>query len=867
MTRSHPIFLLLIFPVILFSQNENGKIKEDSLPSHELAIQIPYGEIQRVNSPLTLHQLTSEHFSEGAITSPLEVLMGKIPGVEVFPSPEPGGVASLRIRGGSPLSTFNQPLIVLDGFPVDPVWLAGSRNYLSLLNPDDIASITILKDAAALALYGYRAQSGAILITTHQAEASPSFRLSYHGGYAQKEIRQQIPVVSAAEFRQVIGKYYGVTHPAWSLLGESQTDWQEEIFQTGSWQNHHLRFSGGIKKLPYTIGLGFTDEMSVLKRDNGQRMTTDIKIAPSFLEDKLKFNVGLKTLHEKNSLAEKGAMNAALSFDPTQPVYAPTDDWGGYFTYLNLIGDPSPLYPANPLALLEQTDYLANSQEILFQVGADCALDFLPGLHLQLRTAMDKKQTQGNVLVTNEAAFITQGQGYRSNYQLENLNQLLEIFLSYQREWKNLSLDAVGGVSGQKTSYFSHEKVSAYDTTRSRRVYTSGSEEIYKGFWSRAQFSWKDRFLLNLGIRAEEPFYYGTSQGLFPAISAGYHLLKTGDSRSGNLKLRGSIGSSGHANSFFITEGFITGEIHRSANIGLDFSLLQERLWGSVSLFRQRIFSAQNLTYIGGSINIVPFGDMLAKGTEWDFHASAIQTKNLDLELGLNASFIQNEITALSYFFSSLPDGIRLSYLPNSLGIPVQLHTPDYPAYSFSLFEQTYDSRGLPLEGEFTDQNEDGVIDQEDKFIIAASPIRRMSFHGRLRYRHFELSWLSSARWGHQVYRNDIAMGVPINNAYQEQGYLVNLHADYYKYKFRNSQVGSDIFLQDAAFLRLDNIRLAYQIKKTAKLPFGMQLAIIAQNPVIISAFDGLNPDIQDGLNYNLYPFSKNWVIDISLNL
>ncbi len=284
---------------------------------------IGYGTVKREDATGSIQSVSSTDFNRGAITGPQELLAGKVAGVSISTGGDPGGGSSIRIRGESSLSASNDPLIVIDGVPLDNGGVAGDRNPLNIINPNDIETFTVLKDASASAIYGNRAAGGVILITTKKGALGEGIKVGYTGNVSFGQKSGTIDVLSAQEFRNLIEQRFEDGHPARSLLGNENTDWQEEIYQTAFGHDHNINFSGGVGEIPYRVSLGYTNKNGILKTDNFERFSGGINLNPRLLDNRLQVNLSLKGMRIQNRFANRGAIGTALQFDPTKPILDP----------------------------------------------------------------------------------------------------------------------------------------------------------------------------------------------------------------------------------------------------------------------------------------------------------------------------------------------------------------------------------------------------------------------------------------------------------------------------------------------------------------------------------------------------------------
>ena len=366
---------------------------------------IGYGTVKKDDATGSIQTINTESFNRGAITGPQELLAGKVPGVSITTGGSPGEGSTIRIRGSSSLSASNDPLIVIDGVPLPSGDVAGGRNPLNIINPNDIETFTVLKDASAAAIYGNRAAGGVIIITTKKGSQGDGMKIGYNGNVSLGVKANELDILSADEYRALINQQFDKDHPAVSLLGSANTDWQEEIYDNAFGQDHNVSLSGAVKAIPYRVSLGYTAKEGLLKGDQFDRFTGGLNLNPGFLNNTLQINAGLKFMRSNNDFADQGAIGSAVSFDPTKPVFVDEQTYGGYYAWLQPNGEPNTQAPANPIALLEQRQDESIVNRFIGNFQADYRLPFLPSLRANLNLAYDRSESEGDLFVPENAAF------------------------------------------------------------------------------------------------------------------------------------------------------------------------------------------------------------------------------------------------------------------------------------------------------------------------------------------------------------------------------------------------------------------------------------------------------------------------------
>lgn len=866
---------------------------------------IGYGTVKREDATGSVQSVSEEDFNKGAITGAQELLSGKVAGVQIVTSGDPGGGAAIRIRGGSSLSASNDPLIVVDGVPVDNGGISGERNILNFINPNDIESFTVLKDASATAIYGSRASNGVILITTKKGHLGKTISVNYSGNYSISSPIKTVDVLNAAEYRALIEERYPEGHPARALLGNADTDWQDVIYEDASGHDHSLSISGGIGQVPYRVSLGYTDKNGILKTDNFKRTTAALNLSPGFLDNRLQINFNVKGMNTDNVFANREAIGAALFFDPTHPVYDEGNPYGGYFTWTQQNGDPNPLAPANPLALIEMRDDQSNVKRLLLNGTIDYRLESLPELRFNLNLGYDYSKGEGTVNVPGNASFAYDAQtggGVKNEYSQEKKNELLEFYMNYVKEFNDLKLDAMAGYSWQRFFFsdnFINSDIAGIDVTEG----DSKGELFLLSLYGRMNLTYADRYLLTLTLRRDgtSRFSPDSRWGLFPAAALGVKLIdNNGVGSISNLKLRLGYGVTGQqdvggyylylprylasfdnaryqfGNEFITTlrpEGYdynIKWEETTTYNAALDFGFMDDRLTGSLEYYLRKTKDLINFIPVPAGTNLTNFintnvGDLENRGVELSLNANILKAADLVWDFGFNATYNKNKITRLTASDDPNYQGVLVGGISGAVGNTIQIHSVGYPANSFYVYEQVYDANGVPIEGLYVDRNGDGQVNNEDLYRLEKpAPDVFLGFNSYLRYGNFDLTFAGRANINNYVYNNVQSNGASYNNLYHPTGYLGNVNKVATELDFVNPQYFSDHFVQNGSFLRLDHITLGYDFSSMVEKVSLLKFYITMQNPVLITNYDGIDPEVFGGIDNNVYPRSRTFLFGVN---
>lgn len=871
----------------------------------EEVVVIGYGTVEREDLTGSVQTIDSEKFNKGLITGPQELLTGKIPGVAITTGGDPGGGSAIRIRGESSLNASNDPLIVIDGVPLLNGGLAGGRNALNIINPNDIESFTVLKDASASAIYGNRAAGGVIVITTKKGKLSNNLNIGYSGNVSMSTIDKRIDVLNADEYRDLIFERYDDAHPSRELLGEANTDWQDEIFESALGMDHTLNFSGGLDLLPYRLSLGYTNKNGILRTDNFNRLTLGLNLNPDFFNSHLKVNAHIKYMRTKNRFADRGAIGNALTIDPTQPVFDENSPYEGYFAWTGVDGNPNNIAPNNPVALLDLRDDRSTVKRYILNLSADYRMHFLPDLRANLNLAIDDGRGEGTVMVPNTAAFAfdnINGGGVNNMYEQDRTSKLLEFYLNYKKKLGENNLDLMAGYSWQHFDFYTFSNNSDAAGTPSETTITDDPAEYYLiSLFGRINYSFKDRLLLTFTLRNDGTSRFSPDNrwGLFPATAIAYKFLDNENDRFNSLKIRAGWGITGQediadlyaylaryqlslsnaqyqfGDNFIQTlrpngyDANIQWEETETFNIGMDLSIIKNRFSAVIDLYRRNTSNLLNRIPVPAGTNLTNFvttnvGNMKNQGIEIAFDATPVQTDKIDWSFNLNFARNTNEITRLTATDDPNYQGIRVGGIAGGVGSNIQIHTVGFAPFTFYTYEQLYDIEGNLIEGEFADLNNDGEINADD-FYRGENPAPSYSigFSSYLQYGNFDFSFAGRHLAGNYVYNNvQTDMGY-LARLYGSSGYLANVNraALINNVEDQASVTFSDHFVEDASFIRIDYVTLGYELRNLHKYP--IRLTATIQNPIIISDYSGLDPEIFGGIDNSIYPRSTTYVFGI----
>ncbi len=885
---------------------------------------IGYGTVKKEDATGSVTAIAAKDFNPGAIVAPQDLLRGKTSGVQITSDGgAPGAGSTIRIRGGSSMSASNDPLIIIDGVPLSSDGVDGMSNPLNTINPNDIETFTILKDASATAIYGSRASNGVILITTKKGKVGKT-QFSYVANVSISSPAGEVDVMDASQYRSFVTDLYGEGSAATNLLGSANTNWQDEIFSTTVSQDHNVSASGAIaEKVPYRASLGYTNQNGILNTSKLERYTGSLNINPSFFKDYLKVAANMKVMQIDNTFANGGAVGSAVVFDPTQPVYTdsyPGDkSYGGYTTWTDANGLPIPIAPFNPVAQLEMHDDNSDVWRYILNAKFDYKLHFLPSVTATLNLAVDGSSSEGTIYEPDTAPWTYQEEGDElvggtdNSYTQDKTNKLLDFYLTWNPTLgDNHSLKVMGGYSWQHFYSEGWSRNSNIRGDESRTTESSYKSENYLvSFMGRAEYSLKNKYLFTATIRNDgSSRFTGDNQwGLFPAGAFAWKInnepflenvkalsdlkIRLGWGITGQQNITGSdypaiplYTQSQNVNALYpwgSTSNWVytmrpedydpdlKWEETETYNIGLDFGVLNQRITGNIDVYYRETTNLINTIPLaaGGLKNIrtTNVGSLTNQGIELGLEGRIISTPDMMWSVGVNYTYNENEITKLTNVDDPEYLGVETGGISGGVGSMIQIHSVGYPTYSYFVYEQIYDDNGNPLEGVYVDRNKDGVINNFDKYRYEQSaPQHMIGLNTRFEYNNFDFSASGRIQLGNYVYNNNQSANGIKQNTYTSTGFLSNrLVSAAGPTGFNDYQYWSDMYIQDASFFRMDNMSVGYNFTKLAKGKVNLRVSFTGQNLFVITDYTGLDPEVSSGIDNNFYPRPRTFVFGVNL--
>jgi len=898
--------------VLSISDNMKVKLESDSKALADVVV-IGYGTARKSDLTGSVATVKSKDFNKGLVSSPEQLINGKVSGVQIMSNSGSASAGStIRVRGGASLNASNDPLIVLDGVPLEQGGISGnSSNFLSMINPSDIESMTVLKDASSTAIYGSRASNGVIIITTKKGQQG-AVKVNFNTTNSLQTRAQMVDMLSRDEFVNVINQFG--TDNQKSLLGDTNTDWNDEVYRTAFGTDNNLSVSGSIDKwLPFRVSVGYYNQSGLVRKDNVERWTGNVVLTPSFFQDHLKLTINAKGTLNNNSFNNGGAVWAAATFNPTIPVYSGNDKYGGYNEALDADGYPVNAGVRNPRGLVDLYDSKSKVSRFIGSMDVDYKVHFLPDLKLHATVGADYAKGDGTIYVPGYAAQAfnkdesLSGSDYKYGPQ-KNENRLLTLYANYAKYFENIksNVDLTAGYDYQywKSTTPLYYTKSAAGTNLST-VKASDYRHVMLSYYGRINYSFDGKYLLTATVRrdASSRFSKDTRWGTFPSVALGWTLteepwLKNQKVLS-NLKLRASYGVTGqqegignynylpvYTYSVAGTEAFINGqyintyrpeayvsdlkwETTTSWNFGLDFGFLDGRIGGAIDFYTRKTkdLLASVPTAAGTNFSktiLTNVGNVDSKGIEVSLNATPIQTKDWEWNLSYNFTWQNMKVKNLSLIKGGSQTNVKVG--PSIDAYQFQVLSEGYEPYMFYVYHQLYDSKtGKPIEGAYADLNNDGEINESDLYRYhSPAPKYIMGLSTSLRYKQLTLGMSFRANIDNYVY-NGMGMST---GAFETVSYnnsqLNNLNTSFLKTGFKTRQYLSDYYVENASFLKLDNLSLSYNVGKINKWA-SLTVSAMVQNVFTITGYSGTDPEVPNGMDNSFYPRPRTYSVSLGL--
>ena len=934
-------------------------LQDDSKSLNEVVV-IGYGVAKKSDLTGSVTAIKPDSKNKGVVVNAQDMLTGKVAGVNITSNDgTPGGGAKIRVRGGSSLNASNDPLIVIDGLAMDNDGVKGLSNLLSVVNPQDIESFSVLKDASATAIYGSRGSNGVIIITTKKGRKGQKPTVSYSGSVTISEKKNTIDVLSADEFRANVERLYGKDSEAYSALGTANTNWQDLIYRTAISHDHNITVSGAAKSLPYRVSVGYTDQQGIVKTSDFKRATASLNLNPSFFKDHLTLNLNAKGMYARTLYTDGSVVSSAVRMDPTQDPYNFTSEYhknqlrdkdgnslldqtlknyGGYFQWSKKAEYGDNTWPftfdsttqmPNPLSLLDQGSQIAHSRSFIGSADIDYKVHGFEDLRLHATLGADiskGRQSQSFATSCTNALYY----GSYGGEEILKRNLSLSAYAQYYKDFNKIHhFDIMAGYEWQHfwrsknndyVGYYpeTNNDASLAGTERPHTPYSEKSESYLVSFFGRANYTLLDRYFLTATVRDDGSSRFKEHWAWFPSFAFAWKANEEAFLKNANwlsdLKLRlgygktgqqaGSIGDYEWIPSYTIstgTNGFYpvtgNGELYRpnnyrpdlkwetttTYNVGLDWGIMDQRLSGSVDWYYRKTTDLLNyapLPSMAGYKNQAwqNIGSLKNTGVEAAITWRAIQTKDWFWTMTYNFTYNKNEITDLNGVSENGAPVVNTNIkVGDGSGAYLQANQVGYAMNSYYVYQQVYDKNGKPIENCVVDRNGDGKINESDKYLYKspAAPVT-MGFSSRLEYKNWDFGFSLRASLGNYVY-NNVEQGMSNMNTgewfsnslkYFSNRLKSTVERNWQTYEITSKL--SDYYVKNASFLKCDNITLGYSFNNLFKSSGWHGLSgrayATASNVFTITNYDGLDPEVGDGNDNNLYPRPFSVVVGLSLN-
>lgn len=913
---------ILVFSFVGYTPQEivvgNRKVldvvfKDDAVLLNDVVV-IGYGSVRKKDLTGSVTSVGEKELQKGEI-SPDRMIMGKVAGVQVTPNGgAPGSGSRIRIRGGASLTASNDPLIIIDGIPVDNAGVSGSPSVLSTINPSDIESMSILKDASATAIYGSRASNGVIIITTKKASYGQKLKVDFSTQFSIASMAEKLDLLSGENIRDIVNNHSKSTDEFKGLVGKHNTDWQKQIYQNAFGTDNNLSLTGAVKAIPYRISLGYLNENGILKTGNIERLSGALNLNPRFFNNHLKIDASVKGSRINNRFANTDAIQTAVSFDPTQPVRAEGfDKYGGYFTWLMPDGNLKSQALTNPMLLLDTYDNSSNVSRLIATAQIDYKMHFLPELRANLNVGYDYSKGKGKVYVPEWAPQMASRNGQNQKYGSNKTNKLFEFYLNYAKKFTDIKslVDITVGYSYQ--DWLTH--------TDNYTDYTATGEEFKKpdfpydeprntlvSLFGRLNYTLMNKYLLTATVRRDgsSRFHPDNRWGIFPSFALAWKIKEESFLKNvgavSELKLRLGYGQTGQQDIYLYYpylaryeqssnvaqyqfgdqfyymyrpaayDKDIKWESTETYNAGLDFGFLDNRITGSVDIYLKKTKDLLATVSVPAGSNfsnqlITNIGSLHNKGFEFTLNAEIIKSKDWNWNASFNMAFNKNKIMKLTLVDNDEYEGIPQGWIFGSTGGTVQVHSVGYNAFSFYLYKQAYGEDGKPLEGVYADINNDGKINSKDLVRSKSSePKMTCGFSTSVSFRNWELSTSLRGSFGNYMYNNMNSALATYSNILSPSKSILNAPASVLESGFYLNQPLSDYYLENASFVKMDNLSLSYNFGKVFHTNVNIRSTLSVQNVFTLTNYSGLDPEIAGGVDRSFYPRPRTFTLGFNIN-
>ncbi|MEO7216369.1 TonB-dependent receptor [Mucilaginibacter sp.] len=903
----------------------NFNLQPSSKSLSEIVV-IGYGTVKKKDLTGSVTTVSSKDFQTGNITSPEQLIAGKVAGVSITSNGgAPGAGSTIRVRGGASLNASNDPLIVIDGVQLSNDGIAGAPSALSLINPNDIETFSVLKDASATAIYGSRASNGVIIITTKKGTVGKA-QVNFNTQVSISKLSKEVPVLTGDQLRAYVKANGSAAFQA--LLGDANTDWQKEIYQTAISNDNNLSVAGGFKNLPYRVSVGYLDQKGILRTGYLNRASASINVTPKFLDNHIKLDINVKGSASKARFANQGAIGAAVSFDPTKPVQSGNDKYGGFYEYLD--SDPSSatglkqLAPRNPIGLLEQRYDKSDVKRSIGNAQLDYKFHFLPDLHANVNFGYDASEGKGTIVIPSTAAAsfnrfkdasnVLHG-GVNNQYRTTILNTTFEAYLNYAKDLKSIDsrIDVVAGYAyyDYATKNYGFPDITSDGTTVSTPTFPFDKpENTLLSYYGRLNYTYANKYLLTGTIRRDGSSRFSplNRYAVFPSGAFAWKIKEESFLRDNkvlsDLKLRVGYGLTGQQDglsnyaytpyyslssqtaSYQLGDTFY--QLYRpvaydpkrkweqsaTTNVGVDYGFLNGRISGSIDAYYKEtkdLLGEVTVAAGSGFSNkfVTNVGNMVNKGIEFAITAQVVRSKDVNWDVAFNATYNTNKVTKLTFVDDPNATGSAVGGVSGGTGTTIQRNYVGQPRAAFYVYQQVYGADGKPIDNVYVDRNGDGTINDKDLYLYKQpDPKYIFGFSSNVTYKNFNLAVVMRANTGNYAYNNVFSSTGTRNSILNPLGYLNNGSANVLESGLigaNDKNVLSDYYVQNASFLKMDNASLGYNFGKVLRSSASLSISANVQNVFTITNYQGVDPEVGGGIDNNIYPRPRTFVFGLNL--
>ena len=895
------------------SGNLEIKLKPNTQVMEEVVV-IGYGVQKKDDLTGSISTVGEKDFNQGLISSPEQLVNGKVAGVQIVNSGgSPTAGSTIRIRGGASLNASNDPLIVLDGVPMEVGGsVSGSGNFLSLINPNDIESMTVLKDASSTAIYGSRASNGVIIITTKKGSGNDRIKVNFQTTNSLQTRTKVADMLGAAEMAAIVNEL-GTDKQKALVNTDVNTDWNDEIYKTAFGTDNNLSVAGRVTKdFPFRVSLGYYNQDGILKTDNATRYTGSISLSPSFFNNYLRLNINGKGTINQNRFANTSAIWGGATHSPFSPIYDSDSNspFGGYYEAHDANYVPITGATGNPVGLLMNRKDTSKVYRLIGNIDVDYRMHFLPDLRFHATAGYDYSQGKGEIYVPASAFqyYNSKGRDYSYGPQ-KNHNKLLTLYLNYNKEFKEIksTVDVTAGYDYQFWKY-TNAAFTELDVDGNVQNTSAAADQRHAliSYYGRVNYSFDSRYLLTATVRRDgsSRFSPDTRWGTFPSVALAWRLSNEAffepvKKVMNDFKIRLSYGVTGQqdgianysympiytisqngANYMFggspintyrpaAYNANLKWETTKAYNAGFDFAFLNNRITGTFDYYNRKTEDLLATVPSAAGTNfdkqlLTNVGNIKSSGVEIAISATPIQTKDFTWSLSANATWQKNEITNLKLNKDAESPNTLVGAIESHY---VQVLSEGYAPYSYYVYKQIYDeATGLPIEGLYADLNGDGVVDTKDKYRYhSPAPDWIFGFSTSLQWKKWTLSTSLRANVGNYLY-NGMAMNTGAWETVFYNDYQLNrLNSSYNSTKFNTRQHESDHYVENASFLKMDNIQLGYNFGKITKW-CSLNVSAMVQNVFTVTNYTGVDPESQSGIDMTVYPRPRIYSLTIGLD-